>query len=140
MKWVKWPYLALMVLLAIISLIAKSESDSRLELLSGYYFQAIFAFSFLSNGILTLYYSLVLEHLAANYPDECRRISYWRYLKFALNTPARKVLAMTAGDEKLHLWTKRGIFWLYCSASFFFTMPIGAIVFLVLSESDALFA
>ncbi|MBN1393100.1 MAG: hypothetical protein JW947_09905 [Sedimentisphaerales bacterium] len=139
-KWAKWPYLVVMVLGATISLVAQFESHSRLQLLFQYYFKAIVVFSFLSNGILTFYYSLVIEHLAANYPDQCRRISYWSYLKFALNTPARKVLAMTAGDEKLHRWTKRGIFWLYCTASFFITTPVGAVVFLALSESKALFA
>lgn len=129
MKWGKWPFLALMILAAIIVLIVKPESSSRVGTLFGYYFQIIFAFTLLSGGIFIFYSSLVLERMAPNYSDELAPIlpfispvHAWRFLKFA----------MVTGDEKLHRWAKMGIFWLYCTCSIFVTVPIGAIVFFIL--------
>ena len=129
MKWSKWPFLALMILVAIIVISVKPTSDSRIGVLFGYYFQVIFAFTLLSSGIGTFYSSLVLEHMAPDYSDECARIlrihspvHTWRFLKFA----------MTTGDETLHRWAKMGIFWLCCVCSILVTAPIGAIVFFIL--------
>jgi hypothetical protein len=129
MKWGKWPFLVLMILAAIIVLIAKPESNSRIGTLLGYYFQIIFAFTLLSGGIFIFYSSLVIERMASNYSDELAPIlpfyspvHVWRFFKFA----------MTTEDEKLHRWAKMGIFWLYCTCSIFVTVPIGAIVFIVL--------
>lgn len=130
MKWGKWPFLALMILATIIVLSVKSESDSRIGVLFGYYFEAIFAFTLLSSGIYTFYFSLVLEHIAPNHSDECARIlrfyspvHTWRFLKFA----------MTTGDETLRHWAKIGIFWLFCTCSILVIVPIGIILFLILT-------
>lgn len=125
MKWGKWLLPALMILAAIIVLIAKPESDSRIGTLFGYYFQLIFAFTLLSSGIFTFYFSLILERIATDYSDEyvfTSLIRIYKLLKFA----------MTVGDEKLHRWARMGFFWLYCTCSIFVTAPIGAIVFLAL--------
>ena len=128
MKWGKWPFLASMILAAIIVLIIGPESSSRIGTLFGYYFQIIFAFTLLSGGIFIFYSSLVLERVASNYSDKLvpilpffSPVHAWRFFRFA----------MAIGDEKLHRLAKMGIFWLYCTCSIFVTVPIG-IAFLAL--------
>jgi hypothetical protein len=59
MKWGKWLFLVLFILAAIFVLIATPNSDSRIGILFGHYFQVIFAFTLLSGVIFNFYFALV---------------------------------------------------------------------------------
>ena len=69
-NWAKWAGLVIMLVAATVIITGKSEADTPIGTIFGYYFQIVFAFSVMSIGFGGFYGALVVERMLINYPDK----------------------------------------------------------------------